>query len=125
MRHEVKIPGSTPPPSYSPGIAAGGFVFISGQLGLDPETEVLADGAEAQAEQALANVSGLLAVAGLTFADVVKTTVLLTDLADGSAVATVCSRHFPEPRPARSMYAVAALPRGALVEIETIAYRPG
>lgn len=125
MRHEVKIPGSNPPTSYSPGIAAGSFVFISGQLGLDPETEVLADGVEAQAEQALANIAGLLAAAGVTFADVVKTTVLLTDLADGSAVAAVCSRHFPEPRPARSMYAVAALPRGALVEIETIAYRPG
>jgi 2-iminobutanoate/2-iminopropanoate deaminase len=123
-RTPLRIPGTDPAPSYSPAIAADGFVFISGQLGLDPETEVMADGVEAQAAQALENVASLLAVAGLSLSDLVRTTVLLTRMEDGAAVAAVCSRHLSEPRPARSMYAVAALPRGALVEIDGIAIRP-
>jgi 2-iminobutanoate/2-iminopropanoate deaminase len=121
MRQPIRLPGADPTPSYTPAIAAGGFVFVSGQLGLDPVTEVMGDGVEAQTARAIENLSALLATAGASLGDLVKTTVLLARSEDGAAVARVCNRYFPEPRPARSMYTVTALPRGALVEIEGIA----
>lgn len=105
---------------YSAGIATGNLVFLSGQLGLDPATGELAQGVVAQAEQALKNIEALLAAAGATFGNVVKTTVFLADIADFDAVNEVYGAHFTEPYPARSAVQVAALPKGALVEIECI-----
>lgn len=105
---------------YSAGIAAGNLAFLSGQLGLDPSTGELADGVVAQAEQALKNIEALLTAAGATFGNVVKTTVFLADIADFDAVNEVYAARFTEPYPARSAVQVAALPKGALVEIECI-----
>lgn len=105
---------------YSAGIAAGKLAFLSGQLGLDPATGELADGVVAQAEQALKNIEALLTAAGATFGNVVKTTVFLADIADFDAVNEVYAARFTEPYPARSAVQAAALPKGALVEIECI-----
>ena len=105
---------------YSAGIAAGNLAFLSGQLGLDPSTGELADGVVAQTEQALKNIEALLTAAGATFGNVVKTTVFLADIADFNAVNEVYGARFTEPYPARSAVQVAALPKGALVEIECI-----
>lgn len=105
---------------YSAGIAAGNLAFLSGQLGLDPSTGELADGVVAQTEQALKNIEALLTAAGATFGNVVKTTVFLADIADFDAVNEVYAARFTEPYPARSAVQVAALPKGALVEIECI-----
>ena len=105
---------------YSAGIRTGNLAFLSGQLGLDPATGELAEGVVAQAEQALKNVEALLIAAGATFDNVVKTTVFLADIADFNAVNEVYGSRFTEPFPARSAVQVAALPKGALVEIECI-----
>ena len=109
---------------YSQAIVSDGTVYCSGQIGLDPATGELADGLEAQVERALRNLSAVLDAAGLTFADVVKTTIFLTDMGDFATVNAIYARAMPEPPPARSTVAVAALPKGALVEIEAIARRP-
>jgi 2-iminobutanoate/2-iminopropanoate deaminase len=108
---------------YSQGIAVDGLVFCSGQLGLDPSTGELADGVEAQADRALRNLAAILDAAGLGLADVVRTTIYLADIGDFAAVNTVYARHMTDPPPARSTFAVGALPRGGLVEIDAIAYR--
>lgn len=118
----TKAPAALGP--YSQGIKANGMLFLSGQLGIDPATGALPEGVVAQAEQSLANIEALLAEAGATFADVVKTTVLLADIADFAAVNEVYATKFPEPFPARSAFQVAAIPAGALVEIEVIAALP-
>lgn len=111
---------------YSQGIAVDGFVFCSGQIGLDPATgELVEGGVEAQAERALRNLSAVLGAAGLTMSDVVKTTVFLADIGDFAAVNAVYARHMPDPPPARSTFAVGALPKGGLVEVEAIARRAG
>lgn len=110
---------------YSQGIATDELVFCSGQIGLDPATgEVVAGGVEAEAERALRNLAAVLDAAGVGLQDVVKTTVFLADMADFPAVNAVYARHMPDPPPARSTFAVAALPRGARIEIEAIAARP-
>jgi 2-iminobutanoate/2-iminopropanoate deaminase len=106
---------------YSQGIAVGDLVVCSGQLGLDPSTGELVDGVEAQADRALRNLAAVLDAAGASFADVIKTTIFLADMADFAAVNEVYARHFSAPYPARSTVAVAGLPKGALVEIEAIA----
>jgi 2-iminobutanoate/2-iminopropanoate deaminase len=107
---------------YSQGIALDGLVFCSGQIGLDPASGVLVDGGvEAQAERALQNLSAVLDAAGCTFADVVKTTVFLAVIDDFAAVNAVYARFMPDPPPARSTFAVGALPKGARIEIEAIA----
>jgi 2-iminobutanoate/2-iminopropanoate deaminase len=106
---------------YSQAIRAGQFVFASGQLGIDPQTGKLQEGVEAQARQALANVQALLAAAGSSTAHVVKSTIFLADLADFARVNTLYSEVFQHEPPARSTVQVAALPLGALVEIEVIA----
>ena len=82
---------------YSPGIQAGNMVFLSGQLGLDPATGKMPEGVEAQAKQSLANVEALLTAAGATFADVVKTTVYLADIADFAAVNEIYASKFEAP----------------------------
>ena len=108
---------------YSQAIAIDGLLFCSGQLGLDPATGELVEGVEAQAERSLRNLSAVLDAAGLGWADVVKTTVFLADMADFAAVNAVYARFMPDPPPARSTVQVAALPKGGLVEIEAIARR--
>jgi 2-iminobutanoate/2-iminopropanoate deaminase len=111
---------------YSQAIALDGFVFCSGQLGLDPATgELVEGGVEAQAERSLRNLAAVLDAAGLTIDDVVKTTIFLADIGDFAAVNAVYARQVTDPPPARSTVAVAALPKGGRVEIEVIARRGG
>ena len=107
---------------YSQGIAAGGFLFCSGQLGLDPGTgDFAGPDVEAQAERAMTNLRSVLDAAGCTFDDVVKTTIFLADMGDFAAVNAVYGRFVTDPPPARSTVQVAALPKGGRVEIEAIA----
>ena len=110
---------------YSQAVEAAGTVYVSGQVPLDPATGQLAEGGiRAQAEQALRNVGAVLEAAGLGYGDVVKTTVLLADIADFAAVNEVYARFFTGPvLPARAAFQVAALPLGAGVEIEAVAVR--
>jgi 2-iminobutanoate/2-iminopropanoate deaminase len=108
---------------YSPAIDTGALVFVSGQIGADPATGELLEGVAAQAERVLKNIVAILDAAGLTLSDVAKTTCFLADINDFNAFNEVYARYFDEPKPARSTYAVAALPKGALVEIEAIAAR--
>lgn len=109
---------------YSQAIDTGSLVFCSGQVGLDPTSgELVEGGLAAQAERALRNLSAVLDAAGLSTGDVVKTTVFLVDIGDFQALNEVYARSFGDPPPARSTFAVAALPRGALVEIEAVAAR--
>jgi 2-iminobutanoate/2-iminopropanoate deaminase len=107
---------------YSQAIRAGGFLFCSGQIPLDPVTGELhgADIRE-QTEQVMENIAAVLAAAGLTFGDVVKSTIFLTDLADFATVNEVYGGRFPAEPPARSTVEVKGLPRGAKVEIEVLA----
>ena len=108
---------------YSQAVDVDGFLFCSGQLGLDPATGDLVEGVEAQAERALRNLGAVLDAAGLAWADVVKTTIFLTDIGDFAAVNGVYARFMPDPPPARSTIQVAALPKAGLVEIEAVARR--
>ena len=110
---------------YSQAIAAGPYVFTSGQIGLDPLTGRLAgESVEDQTRQVMANLAAVLAAAGLTFTDVVKTTIFLADMNDFAAVNAIYGESFEGGRPpARSTVAAAGLPRDARVEIEAIALR--
>lgn len=116
-----KAPGAIGP--YSQAIDAGAFVFISGQIPVDPATGNIPEGITAQTTQSLANVRAILAEAGLTVANVVKTTVFLADMADFGPMNEVYASVFTAPFPARSAVAVKALPKNVLVEIEVIATR--
>ncbi|HEX2626632.1 MAG TPA: RidA family protein [Candidatus Limnocylindrales bacterium] len=107
--------------SYSQAIATDNLLFCAGQIGLDPATGELADGFDAQAEQVLKNLTAVLDAAGCTWDDVVKTTCFLADINDFAAFNAVYGRFMPDPPPARSTFAVAALPKGARVEIEAVA----
>ncbi|MEQ1859932.1 MAG: RidA family protein [Chthoniobacteraceae bacterium] len=110
---------------YSQAIALNDFLFCAGQIPLDPVSgDLVAGGITAQATRVLDNVKAVLAANGMTFADVVKSTVFMIDLGEFSAMNAVYSQYFAEPFPARSTIQVAALPRGASVEIEVIAARP-
>ena len=108
---------------YSQAVATDGFLFCSGQIGLDPATGELADGIEAQAERVLRNLEAVLAADGLGWGDVVKTTIFLADIGDFGTVNTIYGARQADPPPARSTFAVGQLPRGALIEIEAIARR--
>ncbi|MBN1771605.1 MAG: RidA family protein [Deltaproteobacteria bacterium] len=109
---------------YSQGIAVGELLFLSGQIPLDPATgELVAGDVGAQTERVLDNLEAVLAAGGLEFRHVVKTTIFLTDLADFGRVNELYGRRFPTEPPARATVQVAALPRGARVEIEAIAHR--
>lgn len=116
-----KAPAAVGP--YSHANAAGDTIYISGQLGLDPETGVLAEGVEAQAETGFNNLKTILAEAGISFENVVKTTVFLTDMNDFAAVNDIYAKYFTGDYPARSCVQVAALPKGASFEIEAIAVK--
>lgn len=109
---------------YSQAIEAGGMVFVSGQLPIDPKTGEFAEGdIQALTHQSLTNLKHVLEEAGLTMANVVKTTVFLADLADFAAMNEVYATYFSAPFPARSAVAVNTLPKNARVEIECIAVR--
>ena len=107
---------------YSQGVKAGGFVFFSGQIPLDPVTGLLL-GADiaGQTERVMENIANLLDAAGLDFTDVVKSTIFLTDLANFATVNEIYGRRFPGNPPARSTVEVKGLPKGAAIEIEVTA----
>lgn len=108
---------------YSQAIHAGNVVFVSGQLPIDPATGAFAgDDIVAQTRQSLTNIKSILESDGLTMADVVKTTVLLQNIGDFAAMNEVYATFFEGDCPARAAFEVAALPKGALVEIEAVAY---
>jgi 2-iminobutanoate/2-iminopropanoate deaminase len=106
---------------YSQAVRTGDLVFTAGQLGTDPATGELAEGITAQAEQALRNLGAILEAAGSGLDRLVKVTVFLADIDDWPALNEVYGRFVPEPYPARSAFAVGALPRAARVEIEAVA----
>ena len=116
-----KAPAAIGP--YSQGLDLGNMVFVSGQIPIDPATGVMADTIEEQAKQSLTNLKNILAEAGLGMENVVKTVVFLADLNDFAAVNAVYETFFADPFPARSCVQVAAIPKGAKVEIECIAVR--
>ncbi len=107
--------------AYSQAIEVGGLIFTSGALGLNPATKALPEGVKEQAEQALKNLRAILQAAGSDLDKVVKATVFLADIKDFPAVNEVYMGFFGKPFPARSCFAVAALPMAAKVEIEVIA----
>ena len=114
-----KAPAAIGP--YSQAIAAGGFVFTSGQIPINPETgNVEAEGISAQAEQVMKNLGEVLTAAGSSYEKAVKTTCFLADMADFAKFNEVYARYFTE-KPARSCVAVKALPKGVLCEVEVIA----
>lgn len=115
-----RAPGAIGP--YSQGMKVGNLIFFSGQIPLNPLTNEMPEGIEAQTRQSLENVKGLLESQGLTFADVVKTTVFLDSMDDFATMNGIYAEYFIEPYPARSAVEVAKLPKGALVEIEVIAH---
>lgn len=106
---------------YSQAIDLNGTLFLSGQLPLNPATGTIPDGIEAQTRQSLNNLGAVLKEAGLSHDDIVKTTVLLSDIKDFGAMNAVYAEFFPNNKPARVCYQVAALPMGALVEIDAVA----
>ena len=120
--HTDKAPAAVGP--YSQALSAGDLVITSGQIPLDPATGLLVEGGIVeQTAQVLNNLSAVLEAAGLTFQNVVKTTVFLTDIADFGAMNEVYAKYFTAPYPSRSAVQVAALPKGASVEIECICVR--
>lgn len=113
-------PGAIGP--YSQAIEANGMLFISGQIPADPTTgQIVEGGIEAQAEQVMRNLQAILTEAGYTFADVVKSTCLLSDMANFGAMNAIYGKYFTENPPARAAFAVVTLPKNVLVEIEMIA----
>jgi 2-iminobutanoate/2-iminopropanoate deaminase len=115
-----KAPAAIGP--YSQGVKAGGFLFFSGQIPLDPASGTVCTGDIAvQTELVMNNIAALLTAAGTDFGSIVKTTIFLTDLADFAVVNGIYGRRFPQAPPARSTVEVKALPRGVAIEIEVIA----
>jgi len=120
------VPTPSAPPvagPYSPAVRAGDWIVMAGQIGIDV-TGTMADGVEAQTDQILANIAAVLGDCGASWADVVKTTIFLTDLGNFSTVNALYSEAIGPNRPARSTVGVAALPAGAVVEIECWVHRP-
>lgn len=106
---------------YSQAVGTEALLYTSGQLGIDPATGKLVDGVEAQAQQAMRNLGAILEARGLSYANIIKTTIFLASMADFAAVNAVYASYFSGDFPARSCVQVAALPLGGLVEIECIA----
>lgn len=120
--HSENAPAAIGP--YSQGVAAGDMVFVSGQIGTDPSTNLVAETFEGQVYQIFKNLSAILTGSGMVFSNVVKTTVFLTDIGRFADMNKIYAEHFNGPvLPARSAVQVAALPRGAQVEIELIAMK--
>ena len=107
--------------TYSQGVAVNGTYYFSGQIGINPTTNLLVEGFQAQLDQILANIDGLLSSQDLTREDIIKTTIFLTDLGKFSLVNEAYVKYFKTPYPARSCVEVPRLPKDALVEIEVIA----
>lgn len=122
--HTDSAPAAIGP--YSQAVEAGGFLFTSGQIGLDPASgEMVEGGFEAQAQRVLDNLREVLATAGCTFRDVVKATIYVADMADFPRLNELYGEALGDHRPARSTVQAAALPKGARVEIDLIARLPG
>jgi len=125
MNQEVKTdraPSAIGP--YSQAVRAGNSLYISGQLGLDPASGSFeADEIRTQTRQSLENIKGILEAAGYSMNDVVKTTVLLKDMAEFGDMNQIYAEYFKEPYPARAAFQVAALPKGGRVEIEAVAVK--
>jgi len=124
MKREIRsenAPAAIGP--YSQGVAAGGFVFVSGQIPLGPDGKLAEGGIKEQAERCIVNLAAILESSGSGLGDVVKTTVYMRDLAQFPEMNEVYARHFKAPCPARATVEVSALPKGALVEIDAIAVR--
>jgi reactive intermediate/imine deaminase len=116
--HSKSAPAAIGP--YSQGIRAGGMVYLSGQIGLDPATGNLVEGVEAQTHQVLKNLRAVAQAAGGELDDIVKLTLLMADLADFAKVNEIMATYFKPPYPARATYQVGALPKAARIEIEAI-----
>lgn len=114
----TSAPGAIGP--YSQAIKAGGFLYTSGQIPIDPATGLIPEGAVAQARQALTNVTNLIKAAGCDVSRTVKTTVFIQNMDDFAAINEVYAQFFTEPYPARSCVEVAKLPKGVLIEVEAI-----
>lgn len=108
---------------YSQAINLNGTLYVSGQIPVNPATGTMPVGIDAQTRQVLQNIGAILDAAGFTFNDVVKTTVLLADMADFAAMNAVYAEYFTQDKPARVCFQAAALPKGALVEIDATAGR--
>lgn len=120
--HSDKAPAAIGP--YSQAVLAGNTLYISGQLPVDASTGAFAgEDIQAQTRQSLTNIGYILEAAGMSYADVTKTTVLLKDIGDFAAMNEVYAQFFKEPFPARAAFQVAALPKNALVEIEAVAVK--
>lgn len=123
-KRAIETPKAKAVGPYSMAIEAGDYVYLSGQTPMDPATGKLVQAdIGAETKQCLENLKNVLDAAGLTFANVVKANVFLTNMGDFAAMNAVYATYFPAPFPARSTVAVAALPLGARVEIELVAYR--
>jgi len=110
---------------YSQAIRAGDTLYLSGQIGLDPSTMTLVEGLEAQAHQVFRNLRAVTVAAGGSLDDMVKVSILMVDLAGFAKVNEIMASYFSTPYPARATYQVAALPRGALIEVEGTVVLPG
>ena len=131
MPNKIKITTNAAPPSmgtHSQAIRTGDFVFLTGQTGRDPETGKLEQGLEAQTRRMLSNIDAILNAAGCSPADIVKVTLLLADIKDFKAVDVIYAGWLPgrgvTPLPARTAFAAASLPAGALVMLEVVAAFP-
>jgi reactive intermediate/imine deaminase len=122
MRKEVVHTGNAPAAigPYSQAIRAGGTVYLSGQLGLDPATGNLREGIEAQTTQVIDNLQAVATAAGGSLEDIVKLTLLLLDMSDFTKVNEILATRFKQPYPARATYQVAALPKAGRIEIEAV-----
>jgi reactive intermediate/imine deaminase len=120
--HTAAAPAAIGP--YSQAIRAGDTVYLSGQIGLDPETGNLRDGTAAQTQQVFENLRAVAKAAGGSLDDIVKVTLLLADIADFARVNEIMTGFFVKPYPARATYQVAALPKGARVEVEAVLVLP-
>ena len=117
-----KAPAAIGP--YSQAVEVKGILFVSGQIPINPETgKLVGSGIAEQVQQVFRNIGAILKEAGYSFKDVVKSTCLLSDIADFKAMNEVYAEYYPDNKPARAAYAVKALPMGALIEIETIAVK--
>jgi reactive intermediate/imine deaminase len=117
--HSADAPAAIGP--YSQAVRAGDTLYLSGQIPLDPKTMQIVDGGiEAQAKQVFANLRAVAAAAGATLNDIVKLTILMADLAEFAQVNEIMAANFDAPYPARATYQVAALPRGARIEVEAV-----
>ncbi len=128
MSKRFIVPPNGPPAvgPYSPAVAAGGFLFVSGQIPIHPQTgELIKKTFESQVRQTLENLKSIVESSGLTINDVVKVTIFVTDLANFAELNRIYEEYFTESKPARACIQAAALPKGVDVEIEAIACFPG